>query len=306
MPRLAAIDIGSQTIRLLVADSFSETGLTPVYKDRAIIRLGEGVAESGLLAPDAMKRAVVCVADFIALARQMNAESIYATATACVRFASNRNVFLREVYHAAGILPRVLSGQEEAHISQAGVTLALPALPPSMVVLDIGGGSTELIAMDGNTITKTVSIPLGVIGLRERFCRHDPPLDSELAAMASNICALLQEYGVYEAAFTQPEAIIGGAGTVTTLAAMDMSMTEYDSQRINGYCLTKNSIQKLFRLMIPLTVDARSRLPGLEPGRAAVLPAGSAILLEVLNLLGKDMVVVSDGGLLEGILLQHL
>jgi len=306
MRRLASIDIGSLTIRLLVADMEGGVGLTPVFKDRAIIRLGEGVAENGFLNQEAMNRAVSCIADFKHKASLMHSEETYATATACVRAAANRNDFLQAVHNIAGIMPRVLTGDEEARTSLAGVKSVLHDVPPSMIVVDIGGGSTEFTSMLGTGITRAASIPWGVIGLTERFFRHDPPAISEVNALRTWIRSGLRVQGISDTVFTRAEALIGTAGTVTTLAAMDIGLAVYDARKINGYCLTKTSILKLFNELISLPVEARSMLKGLENGRAAVMPAGAAILIEAMDLLRKSTVQVSDAGLLEGILLQKI
>lgn len=305
MKRTAAIDIGSQTIRLLVADVSAGGKLVPVEKRRAIMGLGRGVQETGMLRRDAIEGAADCIADFVRAARERGSSTVELAATACVRQAENRDVFLQAVQDRTGLVPRVLTGHEEALTSVAGVRSVLESTGHRLLIMDIGGGSTEFIATDGGAIRGAASLPLGVIGLTERFLTSDPPAASHAAAMASHIRSQLESSGICRAPFAGAEALIGTAGTVTTLAAMDMKLAVYDEARVNGCRLPAAAVDRLLAEMLAMTTAERSGIPGLEPGRAGVIPAGAVMVREVLGLLRFDALTVSDAGLLEGIVLQN-
>jgi exopolyphosphatase/guanosine-5'-triphosphate,3'-diphosphate pyrophosphatase len=303
----AAIDIGSQTIRLLVARPDAAGGLVPLRRDRSIIRLGEGMLAGGALSAAAMARAVACIARFADTAHSCGVARIFAVATACVRSARNAAVFLDRVVAETGIRPRVLSGRDEARMMLCGVRSAVAAsLTPPVLVMDIGGGSTEFIAAGSAGDPVAESIPLGVIALAERHLRHDPPHRDDIAAAgaaidwalgASTAIPLLQTC-------SPPPVLVGTAGTVTTLAAMDQHLTGYDPQRINGYGLSRARLEALLQQMLSLPLCERARLPGLEDGRALVIVPGTLAVLAVMRRLACSELLVSDAGLIEGALLR--
>ncbi len=175
MPRYASIDIGTQTIRLLVADMDSSGGLNPVFRDRLIVRLGAGMSGGGRLQDDAIQRALACIKSFISLARKHKAEHIYAAATACVREAANGRAFLDHIFTETNVSVRLLTGEEEAHLSLTGVRSVFKDKQSLSLIIDIGGGSTEFILSGNQSIDCMESIPLGVVHLSEKYLLHDPP-----------------------------------------------------------------------------------------------------------------------------------
>lgn len=304
---LASIDIGSQTIRLLVA-SISDCGrLVPVYRNRAIIRLGEGMHLTGALRPDAIDRAVACITTFVDEARSCRATGIFPVCTACVREAANAHEFLEKVHKKTGVLPRVISGEQEARLSLKGVVSALPedVLKRPLLITDIGGGSTEFAYLKNNVLYATASVPLGVIRLAERHIHRDPPAKEELIELEREIREILADATLLEDARKDRCTLAGTAGTVTTLAAMDRRMIEYDPDSINGHRLSREAVTALWNILTTLPFSERRRLPGLEAGRETVIIPGTAALRALMHITGTDHIIVSDAGLLEGVLLEH-
>jgi exopolyphosphatase / guanosine-5'-triphosphate,3'-diphosphate pyrophosphatase len=306
MRRLASLDIGSQTIRLLVADVSPEGLLLPVLRNHAIIRLGEDMYGTGVLKDASITRAVSCIAQFIQQAEKLKPAEIYAVATACVRAAGNKAVFLNSVFNQTGVMPIVLTGQEEARIALSGVLSSSASIPESLIVLDIGGGSTELVCIANKKIIKTESISMGVIDLTERYLFNDPPTSSDISELRHRIQNTTKRHGLLECAWKNHKLLLGTAGTITTLAAMDLSMNEYNRDRINGHTLTLHRIEKLFKELLRKNKAERNRLAGLEPERSTVIIAGTAIVLEIMKALTIETLQVSDAGLLEGVLIQKI
>lgn len=307
MPRYASIDIGTQTIRLLVAD-LEANNLIPVHRDRSIVRLGAGMTDEKYLQPDAMERAVSCIIKFVNSARQKRAEHIYAVATACVREAVNGRAFLNTVLRETGISVRLVSGEEEATLSCRGVQSVFSGLYNQSLIIDIGGGSTELILFHNQSVACMESIPLGVVSLTEQFLLHDPPLDAELNALNHSIrSSFLAKSSIVNTLRNdnaQNVLLIGTAGTVTTLAAMNLKLNDYDTDKVNKYILQTNSLKYLYNTILAIPSQERAKLPGLEPGREIVIVSGTAVVLTLMDLLGAQELSVSDAGLLEGILLE--
>ncbi len=310
MTRLAAIDLGTNTVRLLVADADPGAGLRPLHGEQVVARLGEGLAASGRLAPAAMARAMAAVAGYCARARRLGATRILVVATAAVRQARNGDRFLaRLAASPAGAAPpdvevRVVSGETEARLTLLGVLSGLPPATGRIAVLDIGGGSTELIVGEGVRTAALVSLPLGVVGLAERFFHADPVEDAELAACAAHVAARLAADAWPAMRPLAARRLVGTAGTITTLAALDLGLAAYDAARVHGHRLTRPRMAALRARLAALPVAARARLPALEPGRADLIVPGTVVALAVLDGLGLDELTVSDAGLREGILLD--
>jgi exopolyphosphatase / guanosine-5'-triphosphate,3'-diphosphate pyrophosphatase len=308
MSRLASIDIGTQTIRLLVADTDKTGKIISVYRDRAIVRLGEGMIDNHHLQNDPMNRALLCIKDFANSAGQHGAEHIYAVATACVREAVNGRAFLDIILRETGLSVRLVSGEEEAILSCRGVLSVFNNLYNQALIVDIGGGSTELILSSNQSVNGTESIPLGVVSLSEQFLLQDPPLDAELNALNHAIRSTFLTKSALVNTLRNDNMrnvlLIGTAGTVTTLAAMDLKLIDYDIDKVNKYILLFNRLKYHYNNLISIPSVERAELPGLEPGREIVIISGIAVLLTLLDLLGAQELSVSDAGLLEGILLE--
>jgi len=305
MKRYAAIDIGSQTIRLLIADCDNEV-LYPLERARETVRLGSGMQTNALL-PHRIEHAAACIQRFCARARAHNVQEILAVATACVRQARNRLDFTSRVRQSSGITPAIISGQQEAELSRAGVQAAIPGEAGDSVIIDIGGGSTELSFISSGQFMTSLSLPMGVIAPAEQFIHTDPPANAEIEAIHTWAGALIaahrEQLPLPKSGI--PPVIIATAGTATSLAAMDLKLLDYIPSRINGHVLSRMAINALLHTMLTLSAAQRATLPGLEPGRSAVIIPGTLILLQLLEYFNSTSCAISDAGLLEGIVIQH-
>lgn len=304
--RLGAIDLGSNTIRLLVADADPRTGLRVVHGEQVIARLGEGLAGSGRLGIVPMERALRTVREYRDRARALGAERVLAVATAAVRQAANRDDFVARIGAATDLDLRVASGAEEARLTLLGVAWGLPAIGGVACILDIGGGSTELTVVRGARVLGGVSLDLGVVPLIERFFRRDPVDWGEYATCADYVTRRLLAEAWPTVRPLEPEALIGAAGTITTLAALDLGLARYAPERIQGHWLTRARLAVLRDRLGSLTIAQRARLPCLEPGRADLIVPGLVVVLGALEGLGMSGLMVSDTGLREGILLDAI
>ena len=305
MRRLAAIDLGTNTVRLLVVEA-SGPEWRALHEEQRVTRLGQGQAATGLLQQAAMKRTVDVVAAFVRRAEGLGVGDVRIVATSAVREAGNGPEFLAMVGASSDRQVRVISGEEEARLTLLGVADGLPDLRGHFLLFDIGGGSTELVLARAGRPAATVSVRLGVVELAERFMGAGSVDAARYRAMASEVATRLA------AGLTDPvlrhgaSTLVGSAGTVTTLAALDLGLEAYDPHRVHGHHLTRAAVEGLRGRLAALTLAERSALPCLEPGRADLIVPGSAICLAVLDRLGFDGLVVSDRGLREGILCEIL
>ena len=303
---LAGIDIGTNTIRLLVAEVSS--GLFQERSSgRTITRLGQGLDRSGTLSPEAMERSLAALVEFTDQARLHSAASISAVGTSALRNASNAAQFIAVVKERTGVSIRVITGEEEARLTLLGVNRALAGEGKnrlaSAVVVDIGGGSTEVIRTRPHSAATEASLPLGAVYLTERFIHHDPPTTEELGNIRKTV---REELRRHQALIDRdpPAALAGTAGTITTLAAMDQEMTEYEPGRINGYVLARVSLDKLIAKLATSTLAGRRAMKGLEPGREDIVLAGAIVAQEIMEQCRASEMLVSDWGLREGIVLD--
>jgi len=227
--------------------------------------------------------------------------------TSVLREAGNGGDFLRQIRQECGLPIEVISGEQEAELGYLA-NLYDRRLPPTdgeRVVLDIGGGSTELTLVAGDALVQSVSLPLGVVKLTERFLPHDPPPAEALAALAAHVRGVLAAGVPFQRELRSAEAV-GTAGTVTTLAALELRLDPYDPDQVTGHRLTAGRIRDLTAWLAGMPLALRQHLPGLEPGRADVIVAGACLLAEALAVLGFEGLTVTDGGLREGLLLDTL
>ena len=309
---LAGIDIGTNTIRLLVTDT-SDTTHRELYSGRTITRLGQELERTGMLAPEAQERSLKAIGAFSQVIAGLSVDRIAAVGTSALRNAANAAEFIAAVRRRTGIEVSVIAGDDEAKLTLLGVRRALSpgkggAEDPlaSALVVDIGGGSTELIATSHGNVEIVTSIPLGAVYLTERFLRSDPPLRAEMDDLRRIVSTELDAWerkslrarGVRPSTFA---TVAGTAGTITTLAAMDQALTEYDPARINGYTLSRASLDRLVNLLSVSTLDARRQLAGLEAGREDIILAGAVVAQEIMDRCGARQMLVSDWGLREGI-----
>ena len=293
--RVAAVDLGTNSTRLLVADVV-DGRLDDLVRRLKITRLGEGVDERRRLLPAPIARVRNVLTEYRREAEGLGAERTLAIATSAVRDAENGEAFLGEVEWSYGFETRLLSGDEEAQLTFRGITSGR-ALDEESLVIDIGGGSTELVAGGPAGIGFHDSLDLGCVRLTERFLRSDPPAEHELAACAAAVRALLTERVPNE---VRPHAAIGVAETVTTLAALDLGLVAYDPERIHGHVFTRESVDAQVRRLAALPVAERRTIPALDPDRAPVIVAGSVILRELLDHFGLGELEASERDILDG------
>jgi exopolyphosphatase / guanosine-5'-triphosphate,3'-diphosphate pyrophosphatase len=290
MPRVAAVDLGTNSTRLLVAD-VDDGRVDEVVRRLAITRLGEGVDERRKLLPVPIARVRNTLSDYRREAEKLGATRVLAIATSAVRDAENGEAFLGEIEWSYGFATRLLDGDEEAALMLRGVS-AGRAVAPGTLLVDIGGGSTELVLSSANGGPESVSLDAGCVRLTERFLASDPPAADELRAAAAEVRALLPAW--------EPAAAIGVAGTVTTLAMLDLGDSEYDPRRTHGHRLPHASVERELGRLAGMTQAEREALPGIEPGRAGVIVAGVVILREILDAYGLDEVEASERDILHG------
>ena len=300
--RRAAIDVGTNTVRLLVVEGESPEGLQILYEEQIITRLGEGLTRGQSFHPEAMSRTLAAVHRFAEAARAQGVEEIHVVGTSALREARDRDTFAQALHQATRLDLRVISGEEEARLALLGTRWGVE-IPSRFLLMDIGGGSTELIVAEGETIHAVLSLPLGVVHLTESFLSQDPVAWHEYDAMVREIRSRLLP-ALPSLVAHLPAPLVGTAGTVTTLAALDLALPTYDRQRVQGHRLRRGAIERLLWRLGTLPVAQRAALPCLEPGRADVIIAGIAICLEILEVAGTDELIVSDYGLREGIVLD--
>jgi len=301
--RLAGIDIGTLTCRLLVADVHLPHQYKAIDADRRILRLGEGVAQHKRLSVEAMDRVVGTLKEWREQTAKYQLDAMVVVATSAVRESDNRQEFLTRVKQETGWDVEVLTGEEEARRTLLGIQFGLPATIGDFLGLDIGGGSTECILDQKEQSPKVISLDLGAVRLLERVFHHDPPIAQDLqnaeVCIDEQLVKVVQAFG---AVLNIP--LVGTAGTITTLAAMAQRLKQYDRTRIHNYALTLSTVKSLEKDLINKTASERLEMPGLEPGREFVIVAGTVILRRIMETFDFETCHVSDYGLREGVLVD--
>ncbi|MCX7793115.1 MAG: Ppx/GppA family phosphatase [Thermodesulfovibrionales bacterium] len=296
-PLIASIDTGSNTIRLLIGFLKGKT-LQRLYSDRRITRLGESITNSGRLNEQRIEDSLDCFRNFRKKAEEFNVRRIAAVGTSALREAENSKYFIERVKNETGIDIRVITPEEEAFLTIEGIRLGLE-LPKEFIAFDIGGGSTEFV-ISGNGFTELHSVPAGVLKL-SRHIRNFPPSKEIIYRISSdikNIFSALQSL----ASGLKPEALIGTGGTVTTLASIDLSLDTYIPERIHGHRLFFPNLKAIFDRLSTLTLKEMSEIRGMEKGREDIILAGLITVMEIMKLFSQESIVVSDFGILEGII----
>ena len=301
--RFAGVDIGTLTCRLLIADLPHGGRLREVRSDRRILRLGEGVDQTKRLSVVAMDRVVQCLRVWREIIAASSVDATVAVATSAVRDATNREEFLDRVKREAGFEVELITGEEEASWTMLGIRSGLPIGVTDVLAFDIGGGSTEFLLDRPGQKSIVRSIDIGVVRLCERLLHHDPPTDGEVQQarewVGRETNAAVAGMGNYQTA-----TFVGTAGTVTSLAAMAQKLPTYEPARIHNYVLHLDTIQGLEQTLLRHKKTDRAGLPGLEKGREEVIAAGAIIIRTVMETLGVSVVLVSDLGLREGVLID--
>lgn len=317
--KLAAIDLGSNSFRLLIAE-VSEGKIHTLANELVTVRLGERLNSTGVLSDTAQERAMQTLAFFAAKIRSFGAMPVKACGTAALRKAANSEPFINRAGALLQTEITVLSEAEEADLAVQGALSGLPACSSSRCFVDAGGGSTEISFMlpasqsDGKilhtrqplTLDTVVSIPIGAVNLTEQFFPRLPPSKAALRAITHSLETTLTEYlqpALTSLAAHAPFAVIGSGGTATALAAADLNLSTYDPLQIQGHILTRENLDRLHDTFCQIA-DANHRLAGLDQGRGEIILAGLKIFQTLLSILQTNHFTVSDSGLLEGILLS--
>jgi exopolyphosphatase/guanosine-5'-triphosphate,3'-diphosphate pyrophosphatase len=312
MTRVAAVDCGTNSIRLLVADVPETGGHGDVLRRMEIVRLGEGVDATGRLAPAAIERTRVVLADYAEAVRDLGATAVRMVATSATRDAANRADFEQMVVATLGQLPDVVTGGEEAELSFLGATASLgaaarvhgnePPRPPFLVV-DIGGGSTEFVLGDADGVHAARSVDIGCVRLTERHLHGDPPTAEQIHRAEADIRAALDDVRA-EVPVGEAATLVGLAGSVTTVAALALRLPAYDADAIHGSRIAVGDVRAVTADLLTATRARRAALPVMHPGRVDVIGAGSLILRVLMDEFGMADVVVSEHDILDGIALR--
>jgi exopolyphosphatase/guanosine-5'-triphosphate,3'-diphosphate pyrophosphatase len=292
---VAVIDVGTNSARLLVAD-VADGKVSPVERRSRVTRLGRGVDLSGRLSAEAIEDACEAIGGYVAACEELEAEAVETIATSAVRDSENGSAFVAELRERFALSARVLDGEEEARLTYLGATSERAPAEPTLVV-DIGGGSTELIVGTGAEISFHTSLQAGVVRHTERHVASDPPTAAELEALAADVRGLI-ETGL--GGEVQARAGIAVAGTPTSLAAIEMELEPYDPSRVHGHRLDLPSIQRTLSRLASTPLSERVRIRGMHPDRAPTIVAGVVILIETMRAFGLEQIEVSEHDILYG------
>ena len=299
--RVAIVDLGTNTCRLYLAEAGDEGALEPAARLTKVVRLGQGVDRSGRLHPDAVERTRECLREYATCLAAYGPARRLLIATSVLRDAADGRVFLEAVERDFALPWRVLGGEEEGALAFRGGTAALAGeTADPLALVDIGGGSTEFaVGFAGRRPGFVRSLDIGVVRLTERFFQHDPPLPAEVADLVGHVAAAIAEV-VPEGVRAPVGAMVGVAGTYTTLVAHKLGLDRYDPALVHGHVLTRADINAAGVLFARLTSAQRGVLPGIQPGREDVILAGSLIALAALDAFGLQQVRCSEADILEG------
>lgn len=298
MTRVGALDCGTNSLRLLVADLAGGTK-RDVHREMRVVRLGQGVDRTGELAPEAFERTRVALVDYARTCRELGVEAVRLVATSATRDARNREAFVALVREALGVDPEVVSGAEEAALSFDGATRGLDPADGPFLVVDIGGGSTEFV-LGAERVEAALSVDIGCVRLTERHLAGDPPTAAEIAATVADIEAALDRVRA-AVPVERARTVVGLAGSVTTVAALALGLPAYDADRIHLSRLSADAAGAICWQLLGMTRQQRSVLPVMHPGRVDVIAAGALILQTGMSRWALPEVVVSEADILDGI-----
>jgi exopolyphosphatase/guanosine-5'-triphosphate,3'-diphosphate pyrophosphatase len=304
--RVAGIDCGTNSIRLLVADA-ADGQLVDVVREMRIVRLGAGVDRTGSLAPEAIERTRVALVDYAATIRAHDTARVRMVATSATRDAANRDTFVGMVRDVLGVAPEVISGAEEAALSFAGAVDRLPGVTGPVLVADIGGGSTELVLGD-RTVSpdlRSHSMDVGCVRMTERHLHNDPPTRQQIAAVVDDVNAAVAAAAA-DVPLDGSMTLVGVAGTVTTMTAIVLGLRQYDPAAIHGSTLSAGQVHDVAAQLLAMTHKERAALLVMHPGRVDVIGGGALVLRTLVDAIGAAEVVVSEHDILDGIALSLL
>ncbi|SNS44461.1 exopolyphosphatase / guanosine-5'-triphosphate,3'-diphosphate pyrophosphatase [Anaerovirgula multivorans] len=297
MKRYAAIDIGTNSMRLLLAEL---EGMRILHREKEIntTRIGQSVDQGGAITQDGMERNLEAFDVFVKKARNYGAETIFAIATSAVRDAKNGKEFVKAAFEKTGIKIEIISGKKEAEIGYKGVLMGLKDTALETMVIDIGGGSTEFILGSGENLKEIISENVGAVRMTERVGENETKLRQAIKTTIENTLHRLNG--------TELQQLIGIGGTITTLAALHQQLEPYDMEKVHNYSLTVENIETVKSQLMQLTIEERKKLKGLHPKRADIIIAGVMILLVIMKNLNIGKITVSEYDNLEGLLYDQL
>ncbi|MGA7204776.1 MAG: Ppx/GppA phosphatase family protein [Specibacter sp.] len=301
--RVAAIDCGTNSIRLLIADVSGHASpvLTDIHREMRVVRLGQGVDATGMLAPEALERTFAATDDYAALIRENGVERVRFVATSATRDAGNRDIFVNGIKDRLGVAPEVVSGAEEAGLSFAGATSVLPAMGGELVlVVDLGGGSTEFVVGNAEGVQAAISTDMGCVRFTERYLRSDPPTAAEITAAEAAVEAKMADV-LAVVPLAQVTKVVGVAGTITTITAQALGLASYEREAIHAATVPLEKLEAAAGELLGMTRAQRADLGFMHPGRVDVIGAGSLIWSSVL----RRLAVLTDGRLESATTSEH-
>jgi exopolyphosphatase / guanosine-5'-triphosphate,3'-diphosphate pyrophosphatase len=304
MTAIASLDLGTNSTRVLVARP-ADGRLEILDRRNTITRLGQGVGASGRLAPEAIDRTLACLRDYREILDHHGVERVRVAATSASRDAANRDEFFEAVEALIGTRPELLSGDEEGRLSFRGATGELDPASGPFLAVDIGGGSTEFI-VGTDRVDGVMSVDIGCVRLTEKFLLHDPPQAEELSACISLTDAYLDDVVREIPAAAEARTLVGLAGTITTVAAVEIGLETYDRDRIHHFHLTREAAEDVFRTLATESRADRIHNPGLEEARADVIVGGCCVLVALFRHFGFHEMIVSESDILDGLALSLL
>lgn len=296
--RKAVIDFGTNTARLLIADQISLGSFRHIHLQREVVRMGGGFSRTEGLSLDAMQRGLACLSRFSESIRAHQVHNVLAVATSAVRDAVNGTAFVNLVREKTGIELSVIDGVAEGTMTLSGVMAGLDRYDESILVLDIGGGSTEFTLARSGKAAFVQSLPLGVVRLTE----GKSSIEDMGAKIRKELHVMMQALRKTGDHVVEGTTLVGTAGTATTLAAISMEMTDYDYRKVNNALVSRQEISSILNRLLPLSPEERLKIPGLEKGREDLIIAGILVILQTMDLFNIRCMKVSDFGLLEGLL----
>jgi exopolyphosphatase/guanosine-5'-triphosphate,3'-diphosphate pyrophosphatase len=304
--RIAALDVGTNTVLMLVGAITADKKVRAIEEFSRITRLGRGVDHTGRLDPEASARSVDAIVEFVTSARKLGAHEIVTAATSALRDAKDGDAFVAKVKTETGVELDIVSGAAEAELSYLAVRHGLRIDPErNLLIVDIGGGSTEFIFVPSNGDRKiqTASLQIGSVRLTERFIKNDPPSPEEIRLLRASINEAISKLSSWTRA---AEVLVGIAGTVTTICAVATEMRTYDHAQVHGYELSQEQVEAVVEKLTRIPTAERKKLPGMVEGRADVIVAGGLILERVMKSCNARSVIVSDQGIRWGLVYREV
>jgi exopolyphosphatase/guanosine-5'-triphosphate,3'-diphosphate pyrophosphatase len=305
MTRVAGIDCGTNSIRLLIADLEEGAMTADLHREMRVVRLGEGVDRTGRLAPQAIDRTRAALVDYAETIEKLGVERVRMVATSASRDAANAQDFQAMVREVLGAEPEVITGLAEAQLSFVGAAAGLPPLPDPVLLADIGGGSTELVlgSTAGRRVLAAHSMDVGCVRMTERHLRSDPPAPAEIEAVLADLTAAL-ERAAADVPLREASAFVGVAGTVTTIVAIALGLPAYDPVAIHGSTIGYPVVAEVTERLLRMNKEQRAALPVMHPGRVDVISGGALVLRAVMEFAGIGEVIASEHDILDGIALS--